>query len=82
MKNTLIAAKLEIEQLRKQKQLLEAQMAVVHIFGAAVGYKKPGEGMRHPDVVYQLNNLIKGIGDIENDRTEKEKIGAIASTVE
>lgn len=53
MRNLLLEAKREIEQLRRRNELLEARNEVVSIFGAALLGPRPPQGFS-PDVAWAL----------------------------
>jgi hypothetical protein len=57
MVNVLLKAKHEIVQLRKRNEILEAQMMVVDIFAAALGFKREQRGAEI-DVVWELEGKI------------------------
>lgn len=57
MKHLLNQAKHEIIELRRQNELLAAQIRVVNIFEAALFGPRPSRGMT-PDVVWELDKKI------------------------
>ena len=57
MKHLLMAAKDEIISLRRQNEILRAQMAVVEVFSAALGLKYTGGGMSL-DIALELQRKI------------------------
>lgn len=57
MKSTLIAAVSEIKKLRRDNEILNAQVQVVHIFAAALGFKQTFGGAT-PDIVQELQREI------------------------
>lgn len=59
LKQILTDAKHEIEQLRRQNELLRAKQEMIDLF-ACVLYTKPAERLQamQPDVIYQLERLI------------------------
>lgn len=60
MKTLLNQAKEEIVQLRRRNEILEAQVGVVEIFAAALGFKR-NEGSMHADIVWELQRRIDEI---------------------
>ena len=60
MKQLLIDAKNEILSLRRQNEILSAQMAVVDVFAAAVGLQRNSQGFG-TDVVQDLDNAIRAL---------------------
>lgn len=57
MKNVLIEARQEILNLRRQNEILSAQIGVVEVFAAALGLKR-NTGGAHVDVAWSLQELI------------------------
>lgn len=57
MKNLLTQAKNEIQGLRRNNEILSAQMGVVDVFAAALGLKRDSGGMC-PDVAWELQRKI------------------------
>lgn len=57
MKSLLNDALHEIRTLRRQNEILHAQMGVVEVFAAALGLKR-NEGGMAPDVAFQLERKI------------------------
>jgi hypothetical protein len=53
MKDLLKRASAEIRSLRRQNEILEAQMGVVEVFAAALGLKRENRGMGI-DVAWEL----------------------------
>ena len=68
MKNLLNDARHEILNLRRQNEILSAQMAVVEVFAAAFGLKRahPGEA---PDVAWALQKKIDELSASEPTTT-------------
>jgi hypothetical protein len=62
MKELLMEAKQEIAELRRENEVLVAQVNVVHIFAAALGLKK-GPFPQKVDVAWQLQNAIDRLAD-------------------
>jgi len=58
MKELLISAKLEIDSLRRQNEFLKAQMYVVQVFAAALGFRSDNPPMT-VDVAWQLEREIE-----------------------
>ena len=57
MKHLLQNAKLEIQQLRRANEILNAKVEVVEIFAAALLGRRPQGGMA-PDVVWEIDKAI------------------------
>ena len=57
MKQLLQDAIHEITSLRRQNEILTAQMAIVDVFAAALGLKRSYQAMT-PDVVHQLQKTL------------------------
>ena len=57
MENLLRHAKQEIISLRRQNEILAAQMGVVEVFAAALGLKRE-RGVEAIDVVWELQKKI------------------------
>ena len=57
MKHLLMEAKNEIVSLRRQNELLAAQVRVVNIFEAALFGPRPQQGMS-PDVVWAIEKKL------------------------
>jgi len=64
MKQLLQDAIHEITTLRRQNEILTAQMAIVDVFAAALGLKRGYQAMT-PDVVYQLQKKLDEITKTE-----------------
>lgn len=58
MKELLEDARHEILTLRRQNELLNAQMGIVEVFAAALGLKRVERGMS-PDVAWMLEKKIE-----------------------
>ena len=58
MKELLSETVQEIEELRRHNQLMQAQLAIVDVFAAALGLKPSNPPMK-PDVVYRLRQQIE-----------------------
>jgi len=58
----LSSAKLEIEQLRKQREIQSAQLAIIDVFAAALGLRR-GEGVMGIDVVWEIERKIKELSE-------------------
>ena len=65
MKILLNEAKREIIELRRQNELLAAQVRVVNIFEAALFGTRPGQGMA-PDVVWAIEKKIAELDNQHN----------------
>lgn len=62
MKDLLKQASLEIQQLRRRNEILEAQMGVVEVFRAALmGPPRPSGAS--PDVVWALEKKIQELNE-------------------
>jgi hypothetical protein len=64
MKQLLIGALHEIRRLRRDNEVLSAQMAVVDVFAAACGLKRHDSCMA-VDVAWELENKIEAMKDLE-----------------
>ncbi len=64
MKELLNSARNEILELRRQNEVLAAQMTIVEIFAAALGLKRNQCGMS-PDVAWELQRKIEEIVNAE-----------------
>jgi hypothetical protein len=72
LKSTLINARQEIIQLRRANEILQAQMAVVDVFAAALGLEKGQMGMS-PDVAWELQREIERLESEEKEKESKKK---------
>ena len=57
MKQLLIAAKIEIEELRRHNDRMTSQLAIVNVFAAALGLEPDSPPVK-PDVVWELQKEI------------------------
>jgi hypothetical protein len=55
-------AKIEIEQLRKQREIQSAQLAIIDVFAAALGLRR-NEGSMGIDVVWDIERKIKELSE-------------------
>jgi hypothetical protein len=62
MKDLLKRASAEIRDLRRQNEILQAQMGVVEVFAAALGLKRGERGMS-VDVAWELDRTANEIKD-------------------
>lgn len=69
MRDVLNDALHEIESLRRNNQILIAQVGVVEVFAAALGMKRIEGGMASPDIVWTLRHKID-----ELDRQAQTKV--------
>lgn len=60
MKNVLENAKQEIVYLRRQNEILNAQVGVIEVFAAALGLRNNQKGMAI-DVVWELQQAINSL---------------------
>lgn len=71
--NSMQSAVYEIRQLRKQNEILSAQIHVVNIFASALGFKPQSQGMSE-DIAWKLEKHIEAIMiDIEREKKENIK---------
>lgn len=69
IKHTLMAARIEIESLRRTNEILAAQSKVLDVFAAAFGLLKKDVGMGI-DVVWKIDEIM-------NDKNKYEDIDRI-----
>ena len=65
--NSMQWASEEIDRLRRDNQILNAQMHVVNVFALAAGYKPQSQGMSE-DVVWKMKKLI---AELQNEMAAK-----------
>ena len=56
------SAKMEIEQLRKQREIQSAQLAIIDVFAAAPGLRR-NEGAMGIDIVWEIDRKIKELSE-------------------
>lgn len=67
MKNLLLSAMHEIQDLRRRNEVLEAKAEALDIFAAALGMKRNVGGMA-PDVAWELQQKIDELHAQEKER--------------
>jgi len=55
-------AKTEIEQLRKQREIQSAQLAIIDVFAAALGLRR-NEACMTVDIVWEIERKIKELSE-------------------
>lgn len=73
MKTLLEDAKREIESLRRQNEILRAQVDVMDLFGSLLFTKPPArDQLMAPDVAYALGKAIQDLESVKRAREAAE----------
>lgn len=67
--NTMMLGAEEIQRLRQQNEILSAQMQVVNIFAAALGFKQENRGMGE-DIAWRLKKHAEAIQEDLNRKPD------------
>ena len=73
MKQLLIEAKNEIEELRRHNDRMMSQLAIVDVFAAALGLKPDNRPMK-PDIAWKLQQEIDRLAETSKEVPDVEEM--------